>query len=137
LIILGAHITLLIMNHFNKYPDRSYSLTEEKLCVGENEIEQCYQWSDFECFYETPGAKNQFLLGEQLRRRLRLDSIDKQTKKPFYLEFRTKPGWQKIKKEVLVIYAEPDNVKQVFDFLSEKIKRKEKIWGGLVNYRFK
>ncbi len=130
---IGLFVFLLIINYFKKYPKRSYQLSSRGICLRLNNFKKCYNWDDFDYFYETPGVKE----GRQTKKVKGLKEIEQQTTRPFYLKLKPKNIFQRILKGTVVVYGEPNNLIPLTDFLSAHLTKKEKLWVGFVRYYFK
>lgn len=113
-------------NKIIPYARRTYILNDEGLRITKNRKKKIYAWDQFSLFYDYSERGQDNGLKEEEARMIG---------KIFYLKVKTR-----LYKKFVVIYAEPDNCKQVYDYLKARLKEEKMLNTsdlGMVFYEFK
>lgn len=126
--IIGCFIFLFI-NWLLPYKQKSYLLRDNNLIISVGNKTREYSWDEFEYFSSSRKFKGSPFFVE--KRKISGDV--------YYLRKRSKGLLSRFSKVFTVIYSEPENDREVFNFLSHHLPQKEKITDeiGLIFYEFK
>jgi hypothetical protein len=157
-------IASLFFNRFFPYQKRKYYLDNQGITIFHGSKKRHYPWRDFECFYiytfQRSGSKRDFKnivfetynrdkeeeIKETTYKLLNITgkTLGKTTEeiegKIFYLKKRKSGLLSKFYKTFIIVYSEPENSKDVEEFLSRHLPFKKMgafTDAGLVFYKFK
>jgi hypothetical protein len=141
IIILAVFLAAYVATYFYPYKTRKYSLTNEILTVEKGERQKTYRWEEFSSFFNA--SSHSYSPDENPQDAGQADDnslaqvLDTARGSIFYLVFKPKNLYYRIFQNVLVIYTEPDNSRQVRQVLSKKLAETETCGVGLMRYHFK
>jgi hypothetical protein len=124
---------LLLFNKIFPYKERAYHLSDNKVMISQGDKKKEYSWNEFDYFYSYLRVKGS--LAPEILRETRETTGD-----IFYLRKKSKNPLSKLYKSFVIVYSESKNDKEVLNFLSRHLPRREKNITdelGLIFYEFK